>query len=232
MQRIDEDTYIDNTLVTCAEYQLFIDEMYEQGKYYHPAHWTVYQFPRGQARKPILGVWYSDATAFCKWLTQRESAKWRYRVPTQKEAGTFQMKDFGNNPLGYWIIGSNHQGQLNWIGPVPKDARRIEVEMARSLDQIRARTNGLDMGLYNACEHAINRALNRALNLDLARDLDINLYLDRLAYDISDPAHLFDFNSDEAGALDIYIDVFTLKARIAGHSPAFEGIRLVKERTR
>ena len=27
MQRIDENTYIDDTLVTCAEYQLFIDEM-------------------------------------------------------------------------------------------------------------------------------------------------------------------------------------------------------------
>ena len=25
--RIDEKTYIDDTLVTCAEYQLFIDEM-------------------------------------------------------------------------------------------------------------------------------------------------------------------------------------------------------------
>jgi hypothetical protein len=54
-QRIDENTYIDDTLVTCAEYQLFIDEMREQDKYYQPDHWTSYQFPEGGARTN-LGV--------------------------------------------------------------------------------------------------------------------------------------------------------------------------------
>ena len=33
-------------------------------------------------------------------------------------------------------------------------------------------------------------------------------------------------------ALNAYIDILTLKERIAGRSPAFEGIRLVKERVR
>lgn len=28
MQRIDENTFIDDTLVTCVEYQLIIDEMH------------------------------------------------------------------------------------------------------------------------------------------------------------------------------------------------------------
>jgi hypothetical protein len=55
-QRIDENIYIDDTLVTCVEYQLFVDEMREQGKYYQPDHWTSYQFPKGLARESILGV--------------------------------------------------------------------------------------------------------------------------------------------------------------------------------
>src|SRR5215216_3807815 len=72
MQRIDENTYIDDTLVTCAEYQLFIDEMRDQGKYFQPDHWTLYQFPEGHAREPILGVRHSDAVMFSEWLTERE----------------------------------------------------------------------------------------------------------------------------------------------------------------
>ncbi len=35
-----------------------------------------------------------------------------------------------------------------------------------------------------------------------------------------------------SSALDLYLEVFTLRERIAGRSPAFEGIRLVKERIR
>jgi hypothetical protein len=55
-QRIDENTYIDDTLVTCAEYQLFVDEMREEGKYSQPDHWISYQFPGGKAKEPILGL--------------------------------------------------------------------------------------------------------------------------------------------------------------------------------
>ena len=73
-QSIDENTYIDDTLVTCPEYQLFIDEMREQGKYYQPDHWTSYLFLKGHAREPISGMRKSDALAFCNWLTKRSSS--------------------------------------------------------------------------------------------------------------------------------------------------------------
>src|SRR5512139_314318 len=85
MQRIDENTYIDDTLVTCAEYQLFIDEMREQGKYYQPDHWTSYQFLEGKAREPILGMRPSDAVAFCEWLTDHQNGEWNYRIPSSRE---------------------------------------------------------------------------------------------------------------------------------------------------
>jgi hypothetical protein len=61
-RRIDENIHVDDTLVTCTECQLFIDEMREQGKYYQPS----YQFPKGQAQIPILRVRLSDATSFCE----------------------------------------------------------------------------------------------------------------------------------------------------------------------
>src|SRR5688500_16804826 len=111
-QRIDENTYIDDTLVTCAEYQLFIDEMREQRKYYQPDHWTTYQFPKGQAREPILGVRYSDAEAFCEWLTNRENGEWKYRLPSQQEAKDYLLTTFIQVPLGYWIIGTENEVQF------------------------------------------------------------------------------------------------------------------------
>ncbi len=40
--------------------------------------------------------------------------------------------------------------------------------------------------------------------------------------------HTLEFDGD----VDVYLDLLTLQARIAGRSPAFEGIRLVKERIR
>src|SRR5574339_91151 len=100
-QRIDENTYIDDTLVICAEYQLFIDEMREKGKYYQPDHWISYQFPKGSPREPILGARHSDAVAFCRWLTQRENREWNFRLPFQKESLTHQIKLVNQISLGY-----------------------------------------------------------------------------------------------------------------------------------
>src|SRR6266508_5309967 len=130
MQRIDENTYIDETLVTCAEYQLFIDEMLEQDKYYQPDHWNSYQFQEGQARKPILGVRYSDAIAFCEWLTRRGEGKWKYRLPTQEEANIFPVKSIGISPLGYWI---DADYQFTWVESTPADARALDRGRARNL---------------------------------------------------------------------------------------------------
>lgn len=102
-QRIDDDTYIDNTLVTCAEYQLFIDEMREQGKFYQPDHWTSLQFPLGQGRKPIFGARYSDVLAFCEWLIQRYDGEWNYRLPSEEEAVNHQIVRCDQEVCGYWI---------------------------------------------------------------------------------------------------------------------------------
>ncbi len=72
--RIDENVEIDMSYITCAEYQLFIDEKLKADEHRQPDHWKSYRFPPGDAQKPITGVRSSDAKEFCEWLTQQQSA--------------------------------------------------------------------------------------------------------------------------------------------------------------
>ncbi len=273
MQRIDENTYIDDTLVTCAEYQLFIDEMREQGKYYQPDHWISYQFPIGQAREPILGVRHSDAVAFCEWLISREKSKWKYRLPNQEEANNFPIMQNKRSTLGYWV-GENYQ--FSWLGNVSKDARRIElnstIDRARNIDKDIDLTRNHDSvnsafalgkAMMRALEIVLVNAHNRARLRPLTLDLDIatipNIAFDRdLKGSIDTRNILIQILKYEDGyflrsalerssrkiklshaldevrefILDVFIDIYTLEERIVGRSPAFEGIRLVKERIR
>ncbi len=124
MQRIDENTYIDDSLVTCAEYQLFIDEMHEHGKYFQPDHWTEYQFAKGQAKEPILGVRHADAAAFCEWLTHQDVGEWKFRLPSQEEANMFPVKPARSDPLGYWLFDAY---QFVWIGSAPENAHPLDL---------------------------------------------------------------------------------------------------------
>src|SRR3989304_128492 len=176
MQRIDENTYIDDTLVTCAEYQLFIDEMHEQGKYYQPDHWNSYNFPAGHAREPVLGVRHSDAVEFCEWLTRREDRRWQYHLPIEKEALDYSMKSYVQAPLGYWIMGTDHNYQFAWSGAVPDDARGI--------------AHALDLAFTNA----VIRAISIALNLDLSLNYDVALALERDLNRIRGPDVNLNFN--------------------------------------
>ena len=210
MQRIDENTYIDDTLVTCAEYQLFIDEMREQGKYYQPDHWTSYQFPEGQAREPILGMRYSDATTFCEWLTQHEGEDWCYRLPVETEVKEYPLKPKRSvKPVGCWIINDNPLSRFIWINSVLKDPRNI----------IDGQNNvNLDLDRNHVLSLALDRVRALALDRDIARDIDRDI----------DRALAFERAFDLARSFDFFMDMFTLQERIAGRSPAFEGIRLVK----
>jgi energy-converting hydrogenase A subunit M len=285
MQRIDENTYIDDTLVTCAEYQLFIDEMREQGKYYQPDHWTSHQFPKGQAKEPILGIRQSDAEVFCKWLKERENEEWKYRLPTQTETEIFPMKSFGIGSLGYWIIGVD---QFVWVGTIPDGLLAITLDRALDLAKhiendydhisdlaihLSKRLNGvsdyiddlakkLDHSQAVSLASAIKTARDRASDLakTVARDHILDL---TIASDLTDElarslARVIAIEHDNTINLDsalkyirslngtlarvftytrtstahIYFDLITLQERIAGRSPAFEGIRLVKERIR
>jgi hypothetical protein len=237
-QHIDENTYIDDTLVTCAEYQLFIDEIHEQDLYYQPDHWASLRFPPGKAREPIFGVRSADAVAFCNWLTQRENSGWEYRLPTKQEASHFLI-NHSIKLSGYWLAG---KFQFAWIGSTPNNARSY--------------SRGLGRALGYPFNIAIDQCRNLALDIDINRDLihssELNTLVEqvfnRSAEDFSLRAHnldtillfsrrlatskieTFGTNNQVDPLLRLYADLLTLRDRLGGRHPAFEGIRLVKER--
>jgi energy-coupling factor transporter ATP-binding protein EcfA2 len=85
MVRINEKKYVDTSLITHAEYQLFLNETRHKHQYFQPDHWHVYQYPSGKGRIPVAGIRPTDAIAFCEWLTARESGAWQYRLPRADE---------------------------------------------------------------------------------------------------------------------------------------------------
>ncbi|MCW5319488.1 NACHT domain-containing protein [Nostoc sp. KVJ3] len=63
--RIDQESEIDDSYITCAEYQLFLDETGEPCK---PQHWESSRFPEGDANETITGISWKHANRFCVWL--------------------------------------------------------------------------------------------------------------------------------------------------------------------
>lgn len=90
---IDEKRKISQNVVTCAEYQLFLEEIQSDNEFHQPVHWRNKRFISGQAKQPIAGVCFKDAEVFCAWLTQKQGKK--YRLPTIKEATAFPCKNSG-----------------------------------------------------------------------------------------------------------------------------------------
>jgi hypothetical protein len=295
--RTDDDTYIDETLVMCAEYQLFLDEMRSQGKYHQPDHWIDYSFPKGHAIKPILGMRPSDAVAFCKWLTQNNNDGWTYRLPIQQETREYVVQKAYPPPVGNWT--SQEQGGENfaWVGAKPQNPRGrnlashiegarsssrasdlpivvsrilnnqvVDLVRASNLDQARAIARELDGARTRVLDFANTRKLDRANVLDisntltraskrlddLAKDLEIarasaRVQVISIVYELGltverELEHArtivtdlgiyrnLDIDLTINLCLNLYIDIFTLRERIENRSPAFEGIRLVKER--
>lgn len=123
--RVDENIEIDKYYITCAEYQLFIDEKLETGQNYQPDHWVSHKFSPGNATNPVAGVRASDAEEFCEWLTNRNLAlNVRYRLPTPDEANNYleAEKQEMKEPIGYWckageikiIMGIPLKKQTDW----------------------------------------------------------------------------------------------------------------------
>ncbi len=112
--RVDDRTKIDMGYLSCAEYQLFVDEKQLSGENYQPQHWTGDRFLPGMANQAIVGVRARDAEAFCEWLTQHNSAlgetylegetaifmgEFRFRLPTLSEVKQYPVIA---SPLGCW----------------------------------------------------------------------------------------------------------------------------------
>ncbi|MFM8307451.1 MAG: SUMF1/EgtB/PvdO family nonheme iron enzyme [Microcystis aeruginosa] len=103
---LDDSIAIDTSYITCAEYQLFIDEKKKLGKNHQPLDWQTDSVVSEDILKPITGVKASDAEAFCEWLTQHPQhfkPEFKYRIPTLQEAEEFlEMETEEENLVGYW----------------------------------------------------------------------------------------------------------------------------------
>ena len=140
---IDDTRSIDTDLITCAEYQLFIDHMRSQNKYHQPDHWTEFHFPKGQALEAIAGVRFEDAKAFCQWLSEKHGQT--FRLPGREETKTF-LEDRDTFP-GFW------EKEGNVAGLSPGKEMKFLNELVKNAN------------ILPSCTLTIN--LDRALDLDL-----------------------------------------------------------------
>ena len=126
--QIDEAREIDPTFITCAEYQLFIKESQNQGKYWHwPDHWVESVWLQDAGSHPIVGVTEQDAVRFCEWLTNRYGNQITYRLPTSKEAKNFPSNELA---IAAWCT-QGHSFDL--VGLAGMNKRVIRREIARLL---------------------------------------------------------------------------------------------------
>jgi energy-coupling factor transporter ATP-binding protein EcfA2 len=189
LQRIDEQREIDLEFITCAEYQLFLDEKRTKGKYYQPDHWTEYTFSKGMSQKPIRGVRAEDGEAFCAWLTERQGSEIRYRLPKPIEVEEHASITDANN-LAAWckeikvysLKGlteeekSNISSWGNKISNLPFDLNYTLLAGARDLAHVRER----------------NRILTYIFEPTIARVFYITLARHRALTSASDRKHAFD----------------------------------------
>lgn len=184
LHRIDENREIDTTFITCAEYQLFLDDLRQEGKYHQPDHWNEYTFPAGQALKPVRGVRFEDADAFCKWLVKRVGGNTLYRLPSTTEASEWKTE---TTEIASWTL-KNLKPEL--IGFASADMTELSlhflhlknrcVPLARRLENfLSAEMRSLDFSntLGRDLDPKLAQALNIASDLDLALDRALALTL-------------------------------------------------------
>lgn len=177
LKPIDENRSVDSTLITCAEYQLFLDEQRAIGTYRQPEHWSDYKYPPGQGTTPVIGVRADDAVAFCDWLTVRDSGSWLYRLPSASELHNHPLSTPPEVTLagGYWI--AENDGEYT-IAETPASVAQTTLNiLSRILD--RDLNRNFDRVLDNDRVLARELAHTLDLDLDLARNRDLDRALSR-----------------------------------------------------
>ncbi|MEO0688594.1 MAG: SUMF1/EgtB/PvdO family nonheme iron enzyme, partial [Cyanobacteria bacterium J06649_11] len=171
--RIDHQTEIDRDFITFDEYQLFIDEMRQQGKNLQPDHWKTEKFPDGDARKPITGVRSTDAEEFCEWLTKKESLpEFSYRLPTIRETKEITAVD---PDIGCWC---KNNDALKISGITVKQWQNWQQELSAYF-VVQNKNITLDFDLYLYLDLDLYLDLELYRNLDRYFDLELYRYLDR-----------------------------------------------------
>ena len=103
--RIDENLEIDQGYITCAEYQLFVDEWLSSRE----------RFQAESAKRAITRISLENALGFCAWLSSKaqlnagenveNQCMYYYRLPTATEAQNYPAQEF--KELGCWTAGES-----------------------------------------------------------------------------------------------------------------------------
>jgi len=184
-KRIDDTTEIDTDFITCAEYQLFLDEMRAQKKYRQPDHWTAYTFfettPRLSATGPVLGVCAEDVEVFVIWLNGREKAT--YRLPTPAEAKEFPATVENVATWCYedkqFMLEGVSESEYQWIEHRLKNLSTLPLLNHLGNLFLSYPNFYLDPARAFDCSHTcfLDLARSRSLTCSLTRSLDLTLSL-------------------------------------------------------
>jgi energy-coupling factor transporter ATP-binding protein EcfA2 len=102
MMRIGQNTWLDTSYISCAEYQLFINERMRLGDFRQPDHWPNWRFPHRNADEPIAGLRSEDALMFCEWLNNRHPwPGFKYQLPNKVNIDEFPILD---SQIGCWSV--------------------------------------------------------------------------------------------------------------------------------
>ncbi|MGI9503021.1 MAG: NACHT domain-containing protein, partial [Geminicoccaceae bacterium] len=155
--RIDDRRYIDASLISNAEYQLFLDDIRREGGVHKPVHWRGEHYPDGRAHDPILGVRHEDAVAFCAWLSARDEGTWAYRLPLSDE--TTIAIGHGHTTYSYWIFIRADEYRFADLAKVGKrkPLRLDTVDLACAFDPAPTLDLALDRNLVNDLALALAR---------------------------------------------------------------------------
>lgn len=138
--RVDEEKYVDTTLITNGEYQLFLDESRLKRVYHQPDQWRDFIYKSGDGRKPIVGIRPSDAEAFCQWLTDRDTAGWTFRLPRANELNLSRLRSDGHvlemEMATYWFMrGTSYQtAAINLGDQKEKLLKQMQIRFEKDWD--------------------------------------------------------------------------------------------------
>ncbi len=103
--RMTEPFYLGKYEVTVAQFQRFVDETGYRSTLERlqspPFTWRTYAEGEGAEGRPVVGVSWEDATAFCRWLGRQRPL--RYELPTEAQweyacrAGSAGLWSFGDD---------------------------------------------------------------------------------------------------------------------------------------
>ena len=173
---MDDQCEIDIGYLTCAEYQLFVDDMLARHRYHQPDHWTESRFAIGEAQKPVTGLRAEDAVAFCTWLTQRQGDNMLYRLPRPEEARQYESKTAN---LAAWCSDGKKFSLIGWAEPneqeVTQQLARLSQLPPLPLYDVSLNSSSYKLALDFA--HTFTRALllMPVFGIELNNELDLRL---------------------------------------------------------